>query len=70
MSNGAIRIQILPFDSALEIVLLTVVIYISKQQYSSDLWPLSLKMKRNCVVDKSLKIIKLIIKNAVRLILD
>jgi hypothetical protein len=34
--------------------------------YSSDLWSLSLKIKRNCVVDKSLKIIK----NAVRLILD
>jgi hypothetical protein len=43
---------------------------ITKQQYSSDLWPLSLKAKRNCIVDKSLKIIKLIIKNAVRLILD
>jgi hypothetical protein len=36
---------------------------ITKQQYSSDLWPLmSLKAKRNCIVDKSLKIIKLIIK--------
>ena len=45
-----------------------------------DLWPLSPKYyilkvlmcsfnKRNCIVDKSLKIIKLI-KNAVRLILD
>jgi hypothetical protein len=44
--------------------------YITKQQYSSDLWPLSLKSKRNCIADKSLKIIKLIIKNAVRLILD
>ena len=62
MPNGAIRIKILPFDSALEIVLLTDVKCITKQQYSSDLWPLSLKMKRNCVVDKSLKIIKLIIK--------
>jgi hypothetical protein len=32
-------------------------------QYSSDLWPLPLKIKRNCIVDKSLKIIyKLIIK--------
>jgi hypothetical protein len=40
---------------------------ITKQQYSSDLWPLSLKAKRNCIVDKSLKII---LKNAVRLILD
>jgi hypothetical protein len=37
---------------------------------SSDLLALSLKIKRNCVVDKSLKIIKIIIKNAVRLILD
>ena len=44
--------------------------YYYKQQYSSDLWPLSLKSKRNCIADKSLKIIKLIIKNAVRLILD
>jgi hypothetical protein len=35
---------------------------ITKQQYSSDLWPLSLKAKRNCIVDKSLKIIILIIK--------
>jgi hypothetical protein len=46
---------------------------ITKQQYSTDLWPLSLKAKRNCIVDKSLKIIKLISnykKNAVRLILD
>ena len=44
---------------------------LTKQQYSSNLWPLSLKIKRNCIVDKSLKIIKLIIKkNAVRLILD
>ena len=33
---------------------------ITKQQYSSDLWPLSLKAKRNCIGDKSLKIIKLI----------
>ena len=63
MSNGAIRIKIPPFDSALEIVLITDVkcIY-TKQQYSSDLWPLFLKAKRNCIVDKSLKIIKLIIK--------
>jgi hypothetical protein len=43
-------------DSALEIVLITGVKCITKQQYSSDLWPL--KIKRNCVVDKSLKIIK------------
>jgi hypothetical protein len=35
---------------------------ITKQQNSSDLWPL--KVKRVCIVDKSLKIIKLI-KNAV-----
>ena len=43
---------------------------ITKQQYSSGLWRLSLEAKRNCIVDKLLKIIKLIIKNAVRLILD
>jgi hypothetical protein len=42
---------------------------IIKQQYSSDLWPLSLKAKQNCIVDKSLKIIKLIIKNSVRMVL-
>ena len=40
---------------------------ITKQQNSSDLRPL--KVKRDCIVDKSLKIIKLI-KNAVRSILD
>ena len=34
MPNGAIRIKILPFDSALEIVLLTDVKCITKQQYS------------------------------------
>jgi hypothetical protein len=40
-----------------------------KHQYSRDLWPL--KIKRNCIVDKSLKLlIQLIIKNAVGLILD
>ena len=33
-----------------------------KQQYSSNIWPLSLKAKRNCIVEKSLKIIKLIRK--------
>jgi hypothetical protein len=49
-----------PFDSALEIVLITDVKCITKHQYSSDLWPLSVKIKRNCIVDKSLKIIKLI----------
>jgi hypothetical protein len=43
---------------------------ITKQQYSSDLWPLSLKSKRNCIANESLKIIQLIIKNAVRLIID
>ena len=59
MPNGAIRIKIPPFDSALEIVLIMDVKCITKQQYSSDLWPLSLKA--NCIVDKSLKIIKLII---------
>ena len=64
MSNGARRIKIPPFDSALEIVIITDVkcitniSMITKQQYSSDLWPLSLKAKRNCIVDKSLKIIK------------
>ena len=40
---------------------------ITKQQNSSDLW--LLKVKRDCIVDKLLKIIKLI-KNAVRSILD
>jgi hypothetical protein len=40
---------------------------ITKQQNSSDLWPL--KVKRDCIVHKSLKIIKLM-KNAVRSILD
>ena len=40
---------------------------ITKQQNSSDLWPL--KVKRDCIVDKSVKIIKLI-KNEVRSILD
>jgi hypothetical protein len=46
MPNGAItpiRITIPPFDSALEIVLITDVKCITKQQYSSDLWPSSLK---------------------------
>jgi hypothetical protein len=43
MPNGAIRIKIPPFDSELEIVLITDVKCITKQQYSSDLWPLSLK---------------------------
>jgi hypothetical protein len=37
------------------------------QQYSSDLWPLSLKAKRNCIICWQ---IAQIIKNAVRLILD
>jgi hypothetical protein len=40
---------------------------------NGDLWkllPLSLKAKQNCIVGKSLKIIQLIIENAVRLILD
>ena len=51
--------------------MLTDVKCITIQQYSSGLWRLSLKAKRNCIVDKSLKIyIKLIIKNAVRLTLD
>ena len=58
MSNGAIRIKIPPLDSALEIVLITGVKCITKQQYSSDLWPRFLKAKRNC---KSLKVIKLFV---------
>jgi hypothetical protein len=41
------------FDSAQEIVF-TDVKFITKQQYSSDLWPL--KIKRNCIVDKSLAV--------------
>ena len=69
LPNDTIRIKIPPFDSALEIVI-TDVKCITKRQYSSGLWPLSLKAKRNCIVDKLLKIIKLIMKNAVRLILD
>jgi hypothetical protein len=60
-----IRTKIPPFDLAYEIVL-TDVKCITKQQNSSDLWPL--EVKRDCI-DKSLKIIKLI-KNAVRSILD
>jgi hypothetical protein len=58
MPNGAIRIKIPPFDSALEIVLITDVkcTVLLNKQYSSDLWPLSLKAKRNCIVNgKSLK---------------
>jgi hypothetical protein len=47
-------------------MVLTDVKCITKHQYSSDLWPLSLKAKRNCIVDKSLNYKK----NAVRLILD
>jgi hypothetical protein len=43
MHNGPIRIKIPPFDTALEIVLITNVKCITKQQCSSDLWPLSLK---------------------------
>jgi hypothetical protein len=42
-----------PFDSAQEIVL-TDVKCNTKHQYSSDLWPL--KVKRNCIVDKSLAV--------------
>jgi hypothetical protein len=53
MPNGAIRIKIPPFDSAYEIVL-TDFKCIIKHQYSSDLWPL--KIKRNCIVDKSLAV--------------
>jgi hypothetical protein len=61
-----IRTKIPPFDSAQEIILRDVKC-ITKQQYSSDFWPL--RDKRNCIVHKSLKIIKLI-KNAVSLIVD
>jgi hypothetical protein len=39
------------FESAYEIVL-TDAKFITKQQYSGDIWPL--KVKRNCIVDKSL----------------
>ena len=49
----AIRIKIQSFDSAQEIVF-TDVKCITEQQYSSDLWPL--KIKRNCIVDKSLAV--------------
>ena len=49
-------------------MVLTDVKCITKHQYSSDLWPL--KIKRNCIVDKLPKIIKLIMKNVVLLILD
>jgi hypothetical protein len=72
MPNGAIRIKYHRSIQRKKFVL-TDVKCITKQQYSSDLWklwPLSLKAKRNCIVDKFLKIIQLIIKNAVRLILD
>ena len=44
--------------------------YYYKHQYSNDLWPL--KIKRNCIllINRSKLLIKLIIKNAVGLILD
>ena len=61
----SVRTKIPPFDLAYEIVL-TDVKCITKQQNSSDLWPF--KVKRDCIVDKSLKNFKLI-KNAVRSIL-
>jgi hypothetical protein len=55
MPNGAITIKISPFDSAYEIVLTDVkCITKAKHKYSSDLWPL--KIKRNCIVDKSLTV--------------
>ena len=38
--------------------------------YQYEIYPLSLEAKRNCIVYRSLKILKLIIKHAVRLILD
>jgi hypothetical protein len=61
----SIRIKIPPFDSALEIVLLRnftsygcQMYSITKQQYFSDLWPLSLKAKRNiCIIDLNICII-------------
>jgi hypothetical protein len=52
-NNGAIRIKIPPFGSAYETVL-TDAKSITKHQYSSDLWPL--KIKRICIVDKSLSV--------------
>jgi hypothetical protein len=52
MPNGAIRIKIPPFDSALVVRNCT--------NYGCQMYYLSLKAKRNCIVDKSLKIIKLI----------
>jgi hypothetical protein len=45
------RRKIPSFESAYEIVL-TDAKFITKQQYSGDIWPL--KVKRNCIVDKSL----------------
>ena len=36
---------------------------ITKQQYSSDLWPL--KIKRNCIVDKSFAV-RIVIKQITR----
>jgi hypothetical protein len=75
LPNGAIRIKIPPFDSGPFSVgncTYGCQVYYYKHQYSSDLWPL--KIKRNCIVDKmtnrSKLLIKLIIKNAVGLILD
>jgi hypothetical protein len=47
------KLKIPPFHSAKEIVL-TVAKSVTKHQYSSDLWPL--KIKRNCIVDKSLAV--------------
>ena len=45
-----------PFDSASEIVLMDVKC-ITKQHYSSDLWPLKIKRNwSNCIVDKSLAV--------------
>jgi hypothetical protein len=35
---------------------------ITKHQYSSDLWPLKI-MKRNCIVDKSLAVRTLLLRN-------
>jgi hypothetical protein len=47
-----------PYDSALEIVLITDVKCITiLQQCSSNLWPFSLKAKRNCIVANRSKLL-------------
>jgi hypothetical protein len=57
MPNGPIRIKIPAFDSALEIVLITNVKCITKHQCSSDLWPLSLKAKRQKIIRQKIAVI-------------